>query len=225
MAKQILLLHGALGSKNQFASITPLLNAEIHAINFTGHGGLPLTKAFTMQQFAQDVIEYLDENNIEKIDVFGYSLGGYVALYTAFLFPNRIGKIATLSTKMEWTPEFTQDQVRMLNPEIIAVKVPKFADQLSHEHQPEDWKTIMEKTADMMVGLSLTRPLSDNSLRQIAHPVILGAGNRDQMVSIEETLKAAKCLQKATVCILDTPHEIAKIDVQVLADFITESLI
>lgn len=225
MSKPILLLHGALGSKRQFARIESLLEANVHAINFSGHGGRASRGPFTMQQFAQDVIQYLDEQNMDSIDVFGYSLGGYVALYTAFLYPDRIGLIATLSTKMDWTPDFTQDQVRKLNPETIEIKVPKFAEHLSKEHHPADWKTIMEQTADMMVGLSLNKPLSDNSLRQIAHAVTLGAGTLDQMVSIEETQRAANYLQNGKLKLLETPHEIEKIPSDVLAQFISESLI
>ncbi|CAF3356859.1 unnamed protein product, partial [Rotaria sp. Silwood2] len=34
---------------------------------------------FSIELFADDVVTYLEKNNLENIDVFGYSMGGYVA--------------------------------------------------------------------------------------------------------------------------------------------------
>jgi len=224
MEQPILLLHGALGSKQQFDKIATGLNINSFALNFSGHGGLPLPNNFNVELFTKDIIVYLDKNQIPKVDLFGYSLGGYVALYTAFLFPDRVNKICTLSTKFDWNPDFTQDQVLKLNPAVIENKVPHFAAHLKQEHEPQDWKLIMEKTSEMMVGLSLTTPLSANSLRQIAHPVTLGIGRQDKMVSIEETEQAAAQLQNGNVKQLDAPHEIAKTPTATIAQFISESL-
>ena len=39
---------------------------------------------------------------ITRADIFGYSMGGYVALHAARRHPERIGSIMTLGTKFAW---------------------------------------------------------------------------------------------------------------------------
>ena len=83
--KNILILHGAIGSKDQFELLKHQLvkKYNVHSINFSGHGGEVFKSKFNIAQFAEDVLNYLNSKNIESIDVFGYSMGGYVALYLA----------------------------------------------------------------------------------------------------------------------------------------------
>src|SRR6185436_6771769 len=84
MKKSILLLHGAIGSKNQLTPLLPFLNKEfdIHTLNFPGHGGDEISdEPFSISYFAGEVLKYFDQKNISSLYIFGYSMGGYVALY------------------------------------------------------------------------------------------------------------------------------------------------
>jgi pimeloyl-ACP methyl ester carboxylesterase len=128
MNPSLLLLHGALGSQKQFDPIIPLLEDQfdVHRFDFEGHGENVSDTAYSMKLFSQNVVEYLDKHSIEKTNVFGYSMGGYVALKTALAEPDRIGKIATLGTKFNWSLEAAQREVRMLNPDKIEEKGPPF---------------------------------------------------------------------------------------------------
>ena len=94
--KHLLLLHGAAGAKDQFEPIIPSLSGvyQVHAINFSGHGGKNSTAVtFSIALFAQDVLHYMAVKQLDIVDIFGYSLGGYVALYIARHYPEKIGKI------------------------------------------------------------------------------------------------------------------------------------
>ena len=118
--KHILLLHGALGSLEQFDKLQTQLSANfiVHTLNFSGHGGQPIPKkGFSIELFANDVLNYLDEKKIPSINIFGYSMGGYVALHLAVHHPERIKSIFTLATKFEWSEESTAREVKMLNAE------------------------------------------------------------------------------------------------------------
>src|SRR6478735_3181840 len=105
---QLLLLHGALGSKAQFDSIQPVLQEQgfkTDAINFSGHGGFAIPmQGYNFTVFANDILQYADANKIEKLNLFGYSMGGYAALYFAKLHPERVNRIATLNVKFNWDP-------------------------------------------------------------------------------------------------------------------------
>src|SRR5687768_12780708 len=153
--KPLLLLHGALGSVDQFAEIQNLLSSdfELLTLNFSGHGGNPFDQDFSINLFAKDVLNFLEEKQIEAIDVFGYSMGGYIALKLASENPGLLNKIMTLGTKFNWTKESAEKEVKMLNPEVIEEKIPKFANTLKERHHPEDWKKVMHHTASMMLDL------------------------------------------------------------------------
>ncbi|MEO8768662.1 MAG: alpha/beta fold hydrolase [Ferruginibacter sp.] len=80
--KHLLLLHGAIGAKDQLDELANSLRSKyhVHTIDFNGHGGSPATdESFSIESFAHDVIKYLQENKINQVAIFGYSMGGYVA--------------------------------------------------------------------------------------------------------------------------------------------------
>ncbi len=218
---KILLLHGAIGAKDQFGVLQELLSAEteVHTMNFTGHGGGEIPdEPFTIDMFARDIITYLDSNNIDEINIFGYSMGGYAALYAALNNPGRISKIFTLATKFEWTPEIAEREVKMLDAQKMKVKVPKFAAELAKRHGEDKWVTLLQKTADMMTGLGNKNVLTIELLNQINNKVLVGIGDSDKMVSLEETIAAFRTLTNANLLVLPaTPHPIEQVNKEILA--------
>lgn len=217
----LLLLHGAIGSSAQLRELKQLLNQthNIHLFDFIGHGGKSIPEKFSIDLFATDLLKYLDEKKLGTIDIFGYSMGGYVALYLAAMHPERIGKIFTLATKFDWTTESAKKEASMLNPIKIEEKVPAFANALSQLHQPQDWKLVLSKTADMMLEMGEKNPLNKIMLSTIQSKVVVCVGDSDKMVSETETLNAANAIPNGTFKLLkDTPHPIDKIDINLLAN-------
>ncbi len=229
MNQQLLLLHGALGSKEQFKDIKERLSSdfEIHTLNFEGHGNRASSQGFSMDLFANNVFDYLEENNIEKVHIFGYSMGGYVALCLAKKHPERVKKIITLGTKFAWNEETAAKEVKMLNPEKIEEKVPAFAKKLAAIHTYTDWKEVMRKTAMMMQELGNGKKLTLQELACIHHKVLIGIGSNDHMVSIEESKEHADALPNGGLKTLDDiPHMIDMIPVEkiqtMILDFISK---
>jgi pimeloyl-ACP methyl ester carboxylesterase len=223
---QLLLLHGAIGAKDQLDDFKKILSDahDVHTLNFTGHGGNELPEEpFTMDMFARDIIGYLDENNINVIDIFGYSMGGYAAIHTALNHKDRIGKIFTLATKFEWSPEIAEREIKMLDAEKIKAKVPKFAGELALRHGEDNWIKLLEKTAEMMRELGKGKPLK---LNQLSNEAMISLGDRDKMVSLEETIAAYRAIPNAKLLIIPgTPHPIEQINIGILADEIKRFLI
>lgn len=217
--KQLLLLHGALGSKDQFAELETALSTtyKIHTLNFSGHGRRPSHHhAFTIQNFAHEVLDWMNENYIQNIDIFGYSMGGYVALWLARFYPDRVGKIFTLGTKLEWSNDIAEKEIRMLNPEKIVEKVPAFALALAERHGEHEWQSMMSKTALLMKDLGHTH-LADQDFIKIEHEVLLGLGGLDNMVSLEETEYTNRLLKNSTMKVYDNvSHPIEKVPVHLL---------
>ncbi|MCW8898547.1 MAG: alpha/beta fold hydrolase [Flavobacteriales bacterium] len=221
--KNLLILHGAIGSKSQFNSLASLLNNQfnIHLLNFSGHGGEVFKENFNIPQFADDVLVYLEQQKIEAIDIFGYSMGGYVALYLAKHHPEKVGKIITLGTKLSWTPEIAAKETKMLVADKIEEKIPAFAAILKDRHYPNDWKIVLEKTANMMIAMGNKNVLKDEEFKLIQHPVKMLLADQDEMVSKTETNHVAQLLPHATFELLpNSKHPIEKVDIDALSEII-----
>ncbi|WP_242921903.1 alpha/beta fold hydrolase [Pontibacter liquoris] len=219
--QNLLLLHGALGSAAMFDDLKEALQAhfQVYTLDFTGHGGreLPQT-SFGMALFAADILDLLDKEGLASVSIFGYSMGGYAALYFALLHPERVKHVFTLATKFAWSPEAAAKEARLLNPEKMAVKVPAFAAALAHRHAPQDWKLLVTKTADMMRDLGEQSLLSAEKLAQVQIPVQVAVGDRDAMVSLEETAWAYGQLPEARLLVLpQTRHPLETVPIQRLS--------
>ncbi len=217
--KELLLLHGALGTSTTLEPLAEQLSDEfeVHLPDFSGHGGAPFAEGFGIEAFTAEVLNFLNENSLETVDIFGYSMGGYVALNLARLHPGRVGKIATLATKFDWTLESAERESKMLNPEKIGAKIPAFAELLRVRHAPNDWKVLLKKTVDMMLELGAQPILTPEVLEGIQHPALVCLGDADQMVGREESERAAHALPKGKFQLLEaTPHPMEKVDMEVL---------
>jgi len=223
MKSKLLLLHGALGSKNQFDELKEILeeNFEVFTMNFEGHGGLLIQNEFSISLFSNNVLTFLKENDLDKIHVFGYSMGGYVALNLAINHPNLITKLVTLGTKFSWTSEGAEKEVKLLSPDVIEAKAPKFAGQLAKIHGANNWKKVMQRTADMMNGLGNGKKLQFHELEKIEGDVLITVGSKDVMVTIEESESVAEGLTNGKLLVIDEfQHPIEKVDKQKLASII-----
>ncbi|MFA0962481.1 alpha/beta fold hydrolase [Roseivirga sp. BDSF3-8] len=222
----LLLLHGALGSKDQFATLGQKLSEtfEIHSLNFSGHGGRSVQpEPFTIHSFGRDVLVYLDEHKLEKPNTFGFSMGGYVALWLARFHPTRIGRIMTLGTKFNWTPQAAVKEKAMLDPDTILEKVPKFATMLKERHAPSNWRTVLHKTAEMMEGLGNGECLKDKDFEAIDHLTRICVGSEDTMVTTIESQHVAGLIPGGTFFLFNNfTHPIERADTGLLSEEITE---
>lgn len=225
---ELLLLHGALGSGDQLQPLASVLTADfsVHTLTFSGHGGLPIVHPLSLPQLAQDVLRYLDEHQLPARQVFGYSMGGYVATYIALHFPDRFDQIHTLGTKWAWTPQSADKETRLLDPDVIEEKVPQFAKQLKARHHPEDWRKVLEFTAEFMHNLSQGTALQQSDFERIETPIHILRGDQDNMVTEAESQQVADWLPHGSYQSLsDTPHPIEQVDYGMLLEVMHKSSI
>lgn len=225
--ESLILLHGALGSKDQLAELKGILSTSfnVFTFNFSGHGGRPVEEPFTIDLFARDTLQFISSNQLGRVQVFGYSMGGYVALKLAHDFPGMVNKIMTLGTKFQWDPGSAAKEVKMLNPETIELKIPKFAATLAARHSPEDWKKVMHSTSEMMTGLGNGNAMKANQFNQISSSVLVSVGSEDQMVTREESEITASQMPKGHFKLIDGfKHPIEIVDMEVLAGICVDFL-
>ncbi len=226
--RQLVLLHGAIGSEDQLTPLKKMLedHYEVFTLNFSGHGGKPFAgETFSIAGFADEVLLFMKEKRLEQADFLGYSMGGYVAMYLARFFPDRVGKIITLGTKFYWDAAIAEREGKMLDAGKIEIKLPDFAIVLQQRHAPNDWKEVLSRTRTMLTALGAQQALDSGDFRQILHSSLLLLGDRDKMVTLDETVTVYKQLPCARLGILPgTPHPVEQTDLSVLCFLVNSFL-
>lgn len=216
----LILLHGALGHSDIFKPYLETLSQyfTIHTPLFSGHGDTELpAKGINTEKYTKELTLYCKENNLTDVALFGHSMGGYVALCYAMQSPENINSIITLGTKFDWTEEQALKESKMLNPDVILEKVPKYAQLLESQHGKK-WKELLPAIASLMVDLGKNPPLKNN-LADINIPVQIMVGDQDNMVTIEESIGVYRSLPNAKLAVLpDTKHPMDKVRPSLLLD-------
>jgi esterase len=212
----ILLLHGALGDGEQLAPLVTRLTtrAEVIAPTLEGHGvGAPGEHAYRIERFGDGTLAALDRaGRSVPIHVFGYSLGGYVALWLARHAPSRIASVFTLGTKLAWSPAVAEHETRQLDAAQIRARVPKFAAVLGRRHGAQRWEQVLDRTAEMMRHIGEQPTLGDEDFAAITCPVRMAVGDRDATVPVEEAARVARTLPAGELEVLPrTPHPIERV--------------
>ncbi|WP_109302690.1 alpha/beta fold hydrolase [Aquimarina sp. AU474] len=220
MKNNIILLHGALGSKKQFEKLHDILKEKfnVYSFNFSGHGGLPIESDFNIDLFTENTKTFIEEHQLERSIIFGYSMGGYVGINVARKYPDIVNKIITLGTKFDWTPEFSKQEVSMLDPDKIAEKVPKFAKYLEVLHSDMYWRDVVLQTAKMMNDLGNSPTLEEEGIQRIQQQVLVSVGALDKMVTREESQKISNALPNGELVVIENcPHQIERVNMEDLA--------
>jgi 3-oxoadipate enol-lactonase len=118
--RTLMLLHGV-GSDAE--AWTPQLVAfangfRVIAWNMPGYGGTPRLLRMTFPGIAERLRDFLDEQEIKRIDLVGHSFGGMVALEFAATFPERLRTLTLSGTSPafgkpdgEWQQQFVRDRL------------------------------------------------------------------------------------------------------------------
>ncbi|NNE26249.1 MAG: alpha/beta fold hydrolase [Saprospiraceae bacterium] len=219
MKATLVLLHGALESSGQFNKLITLLEPHFYleCLDFVGHGQNKAVDRFTIGELSIQLKQYLKSLNINKMNILGYSMGGYVALHALPEISPMVNSIITLATKLSWHDEFIEEELLKLNPETIEAKVPKLIVKLEQDHPNSAWKAIIQATNYMMQTIQ-NYPLDSMALGSSNSNIFIVRGADDKMVTQEESRSFAAGLNNAKYIELDaTPHFFHKMDPQLIA--------
>jgi 2-succinyl-6-hydroxy-2,4-cyclohexadiene-1-carboxylate synthase len=111
----LLLLHGFTGDSSTWTPFCPVWGKHSKLIipDIIGHGKTESPEDinhYKIESAAEDLILLLDQLEIEKIDLLGYSMGGRLALTLAILYPERVRKLVLESA----SPGLKTDEERIL---------------------------------------------------------------------------------------------------------------
>lgn len=121
----VVLLHGYLESMLVWDEFVDLLKGSVRVVtlDLPGHGvSVVASEVHTMEYLAECVAKGLEALGIERYSVVGHSMGGYVALAMAEMYPERLESIVLLSST---TSADSQEKCDRRRREIELVKAGK----------------------------------------------------------------------------------------------------
>lgn len=116
--RPLLIIHGFLGMSDNWKSLGSQYAAQgfqVHILDLRNHGKSFHSDVFNYEVMAQDVLEYCNENNLEKVSIIGHSMGGKVAMIFATTYPERVEKLIVADIGPKYYPPHHQDIFAGLN--------------------------------------------------------------------------------------------------------------
>lgn len=169
---------------------------RVIAIDTRGHGQTPRGNApFTIRQFAEDLLGFMDQQSIEKAHILGFSDGGNIAMVFAMAHPERVEKLILDGANLDAAGVKRSIQI----PIEIGYRIAKIFAGKSPE---------AKKNAELL-GLMVNDPnVKPEELAKIQCPTLVIAGSKD-MIKEEHTRLIAQSIPGAEMAILPGNHFVA----------------
>lgn len=94
--KPLLILHGFLGMSDNWRTMGTQFATDgfqVHLLDLRNHGRSFQSDEFSYEVMVQDVYDYCQANNLEKISIIGHSMGGKIAMLFATTYPEMVDKL------------------------------------------------------------------------------------------------------------------------------------
>ena len=169
---------------------------RVIAIDTRGHGQTPRGNApFTIRQFAEDLLGFMDQHRIEKAHILGFSDGGNIAMVFAMAHPERVEKLILDGANLDAAGVKRSIQI----PIEIGYRIAKIFAGKSPE---------AKKNAELL-GLMVNDPnVKPEELARIQCPTLVIAGSKD-MIKEGHTRLIARSIPGAQMVIIPGNHFVA----------------
>jgi pimeloyl-ACP methyl ester carboxylesterase len=190
----LVLLHGAYMTIDAMGEVVPELarTRQVIAVELQGHGRTAdVDRPLSYEQMADDTAALLRHLGIEQADVFGYSMGGGVALQVAIRHPEVVRKLVVASasyTSDGMHPELLE-MIPTITPDVFAGS-PIEEEYLRTAPNPDDFPTLVAKLKQLDMEPFAWPP---EDIRGIAAPTLLIVGDSDA-VRLEPTVELFRLL-------------------------------
>ncbi len=189
----LIVLHGAYMSIPAMGAINPML-AETHqgyAVEMQGHGRTnDIDRPITYPTLADDVAAFMDAVGLERVDVFGYSMGAGVGLQFAIRNPDRVDQLVLASVSYDesgWQPEMVA-MIPQMTPAMIA-GTPMEAAFREMSPNPDGFEAFAER----MIALEHEPQAWEQDVEALEAPVLLIVGDSD-VVTLEHAVAMFRLL-------------------------------
>ncbi len=170
---------------------------RVFALDTRGHGKTPRGAApFTIRQFADDLLGFMDAQQLKKAHLLGFSDGGNIAMDFALRYPERVDRLILNGANLN--PAGVKRTVQI--PIELAYRITK---QFSRRSASAAQKTEM-------LGLMVNDPhVEQSALASIRAKTLVIAGTKD-LIKAEHTKLIAHGIPGAELVFLEGDHFVAK---------------
>lgn len=194
----LIFLHGNGEDSSYFAGQLKYFKNSYHiyAIDTRGHGNSPRgTKPFTLVQFAEDLLCFMDEHGIQKAHLLGFSDGANIAILFALMHQERAAKLILNGGNIfPHGMKFTVWISVVLGYRSAVCSAKKDAD--------------AKKKAELFSLMANEPQLSTEDLKKITVPTLVIAGTHD-MIKKKHTRLIAESIRGAKLVFIPGSHFIA----------------
>lgn len=94
----LIIMHGLYGASDNWMNIAKIwsLSYEVFLLDLRNHGRSPHSDIHTYQAMRDDVLAFMDQNDIQKAILVGHSMGGKVAMHIAMKAPERVNALVVV---------------------------------------------------------------------------------------------------------------------------------
>jgi len=205
----LVLLHGFPLDHHLWDEIVPFLEDTFDVIlpDLRGFGeSTTVDSAYDMDDYASDIAGLLDALGIRQAAVVGHSMGGYVALAFARLYPDRVRGLGLVSSQVLADPperkegryKSAADVAENGIGSVVEAMAPKFT---SNEELQSVARASMEKQqpAAYIGALKAMAERADSTalLSSFQFPVVLIHGDADSLIPIDRAREVKAALPQA----------------------------
>jgi len=216
----VIMLHGYTDSWFSFSNVLPLLDNKyrVYILDQRGHGDSSCpVGGYAMDQFASDVLAFMDAMNLKQATIVGHSIGSFVAQHVAALAPERVTKlvlVASATTVRNHTVLELQREIDKLADHVPESFVRGF--QLSTAYQPlpqeflqgvvkQSLKTPARVWREVMA--EMVSPDANVELKKIKTPTLILWGDKETIFPRSEQELLVSALKNSTLKVYaDTGH-------------------
>ena len=192
----LLLLHGNGEDGTYFAHQIEEFSRDftVYAIDTRGHGKSPRgTAPFTISQFADDLLAFMEQQELTQADILGFSDGGNIALTFALRHPDRVRRLILNGANLD--PNGVKPLVQL---PIVA-----------GYHLASLSKSPQARARRELLGLMVNEPhIAPAELKKLTMPVLVIAGTKD-MIRERHTRLIANRIPGARLALIPGDHFIA----------------
>lgn len=169
---------------------------RVIALDTRGHGRSPRGEApFTIRQFADDLLAFMDGQGIERAHLLGFSDGGNIALVFALAHPERVGKLVLNGANLDGGGVKPSVQL----PIVVGYRAASLFGR----------RSARARRKAEMLGLMANDPnIAPEELAGLEAPTLVVAGTRD-MIKEEHTRLIARSIPGAELAFVEGDHFVA----------------
>ena len=198
----LVLLHGNGGNSSAFFYVvnhfTPL--RRVITVDTRGHGRSPKgTAPFTLDQFSEDLREFLDKMGLKKLTLIGYSDGGNIAMIFALKYPEYLSGMVLNGANM-FPAGLKKNDLAWIK------RTYRKANKRLARH-PDDGNA--RDTADLMRLMTAEPNIQPEMLGVIKCPVLVLVGS-DDVIRPEHSILIADSFPHGTLNVIKGGHGIVK---------------